>query len=351
MPRLFVLNGPDLGKIHSFDGSVRLGRTSQCDVIVQGPSISRVHAELSLAGGAWILTDMNSSNGVHLGSVRAKRFELADGDVFRLGKIELRFRVEDAAVEEAIEFADDSSPEPASAAPPAPEAPPASTQPSAPATPPSAPESSEPRAAAPEPPAAVEADAIASEPAPALGEERPQTDERSHSVEPVQFQEPAPEMGGELRDDDEFFIEEEIDLGSAPHGAVAPRSASPPPPTPPRSAATAAAQTSLGAGGHAPHPDQGGQRRRDLQSAARRRTAEVTDRREREILQFSTHRSESSAMTSDLSQHPVWVRVLAVTLALGVSATIFYYAFRGASSLRGETGIDLDPGVGLEDEY
>jgi hypothetical protein len=49
-------------------------------------------------------------------------------------------------------------------------------------------------------------------------------------------------------------------------------------------------------------------------------------------------------MTSDLSQHPVWVRALAVTLALGVSATIFYYAFRGASSLRGQ------PELVLEDE-
>ena len=93
------------------------------------------------------------------------------------------------------------------------------------------------------------------------------------------------------------------------------------------------------------------ERRRELKSAARGRTAEVSDRREREILQFSTHRAEATAMTSDLSQHPIWVRAVVFLLVLGVSAALFWFAFRGTSSLRGEGGIELDPGVEFEDEY
>ena len=84
MPRIFVLSGPDLGKTYSFDGEVRLGRTSDCEVVVRDASVSRVHAKLSPGGDEWVLEDLDSSNGIHLGSVRAKRFELTDGDVFKL---------------------------------------------------------------------------------------------------------------------------------------------------------------------------------------------------------------------------------------------------------------------------
>ena len=276
MPRLFVLTGPDLGKIHSFEGQVRLGRTSECDVIVHGPSISRVHAQLTPEDDAWVLVDLDSSNGVYLGSIRAKRFELSDGDVFRLGKIELRFRMEvEPVVPDSVE--------------------------QAPAPPPAPPE-----------------------PAPA----------------PAELEDEEPE-------DDELFLEEDIDLGEASDAGSAHQAPTSPPPSP----VTPAPQLDLGVGGAPPRSEDDEERRRVLQAAARGRTADVTDRREREIIQFSSHRSESSAMTSDLSQHPLWVRLLAVLLALGVSAAVFWFAFRGASSLRGETGIDLDPGVEFEDEY
>ena len=110
-------------------------------------------------------------------------------------------------------------------------------------------------------------------------------------------------------------------------------------------------EVGLGVGGSATSSRISDERREELRSAARGRTAEISDRREREILQFSTHRSEATAMTSDLSQHPVWVRAVVFLLVLGVSAVLFWFAFQGTSSLRGETGIELDPGVEFEDEY
>ena len=282
MPRLFVLTGPDLGKIHSFEGQIRLGRASDCEFTVHGPSISRVHAQLTPEGDAWVLVDLDSSNGIHLGSIRAKRFELSDGDVFRLGKVELRFRMADAE--------------------------------------PVVPDSVE-QAAAP-PPAPLEPAPVESTPAPA-------------------------ELEDEEPEDDELFLEEDIDLGEASDAGGAHQAPTSPPPSP----VTPAPQLDLGIGGAPPRSEENEERRRVLQAAARGRTADVTDRREREILQFSSYRSESSAMTSDLSQHPLWVRILAVLLALGVSAALFWFAFRGASSLRGAPEIELDPGVELEDEY
>jgi len=275
MPRLFILSGPDIGKTYSFDGEVCLGRTSDCEVVVRDASVSRVHAKLSPGGDAWVLEDLDSSNGIQLGSVRAKRFELSDGDVFKLGKIELRFRGDGVATPEEAPVEATPAPQPA--------------------------------------------------PAP---------------VEPPSAQgQPVDEEDGEL------FLEEDIDLGSS-ETHQAPASVAPP-----ESVKAPAPELSLGVGGGAPRSKMSDERREDLQSAARRRTAEVTDRREREVLQFSTHRSEATAMTSDLSQHPVWVRAVVFLLVLGVSASLFWLAFRGTSSLRGENGIELDPGVELEDEY
>jgi predicted component of type VI protein secretion system len=280
MPRIFILSGPDLGKTYSFAGEVRLGRTSDCEVVVRDASISRVHAKLSPDGDAWVLEDLDSSNGIHLGSVRAKRFELTDGDVFKLGKIELRFRADEATASPAAPVEAAPAPSPAPVEPPP-----------APITPP-----------------------------PAL---TPPTDD----------------------EEDELFLEEDIDLGTSNESPAAP--VTPPPP------ATPAPELKLGVGGAAPRPKSkiSDERRRELQSAARGRTAEVTDRREREVLQFSTHRSEATAMTSDLSQHPIWVRALVFLLVLGVSAALFWFAFKGTSSLTSSDEIELDPGVEFEDEY
>lgn len=262
MPRLFVLSGPDLGQTHIFTEKVRLGRAPSCEVVVRGSSISRAHAELSPEGDVWVIVDLDSSNGVRKGSVRAKRFELSDGDIFKLGDVELRFRHEDAESDGAAPAA--SEPEPAPAAP-----------------------------------------------------------------EPVV---PDPE-------DDEVVLEEDIDLGEDIKSIA---------PSPPESApSTESAEDRAGAEEKlsALRRRQAGVEPRgatERRARSSRRSAEVTDRRDREILQFSNHRSDSTAFTSDLSQQPLWVRALAVLLALGVSAAVFWAAFRGASSLSGGDEIELE---------
>jgi predicted component of type VI protein secretion system len=94
MPRLYVLSGPDIGATHDVEGTVVLGRARDIGVPVRGKSISRRHAELRLAGGRWVLRDLGSANGTWLGPRRLKDDEwLEDGDEFRLGEIELRFRL------------------------------------------------------------------------------------------------------------------------------------------------------------------------------------------------------------------------------------------------------------------
>lgn len=93
MPTLFVLSGPLIGRSFEVAGEVLVGRTPECDVPLAAPSISRRHARLAPEGGTWVLHDLDSRNGIFSGELRVQRLELSDGDVFRLGDVELRFRL------------------------------------------------------------------------------------------------------------------------------------------------------------------------------------------------------------------------------------------------------------------
>jgi len=114
--RLYVLAGPDLARSFALGQRAVLGRSDECDVVLRDRSISRKHARIVYESERWFVEDQGSTNGVTKDGQRGQRFELADGDEFRLGDLPLRFKLE-AVVEGAdIEF--DLSPRPA-AAPPA----------------------------------------------------------------------------------------------------------------------------------------------------------------------------------------------------------------------------------------
>jgi pilus assembly protein CpaF len=67
-----------------------IGRSSNCDVVITDPTVSRRHARLILREGRWILQDLASTNGSHLNGRRVGRCELRPGDELYLGDIGLR---------------------------------------------------------------------------------------------------------------------------------------------------------------------------------------------------------------------------------------------------------------------
>jgi len=96
MPRLFVLSGDDLGRTFDFEGPVVLGRGPEASVRLRTTSVSRAHArvEPDPDGRGWRIVDLGSSNGITLGFQRTKSAPLPDGVVFKLGDLEMRFRLE-----------------------------------------------------------------------------------------------------------------------------------------------------------------------------------------------------------------------------------------------------------------
>jgi pSer/pThr/pTyr-binding forkhead associated (FHA) protein len=73
-------------------GGVTLGRSRECDVMLDDPNVSRTHAELRPRGGSWVLTDLGSTNG---SSVNGQRIDaptvVKPGDEIELGTSVMKF--------------------------------------------------------------------------------------------------------------------------------------------------------------------------------------------------------------------------------------------------------------------
>lgn len=74
---------------------VILGRSRQCDVVLEDPNVSRQHAEIRPRGGSWVLTDLGSTNGSRINGRPVERSEvIRPGDEIELGSTQLRFELE-----------------------------------------------------------------------------------------------------------------------------------------------------------------------------------------------------------------------------------------------------------------
>jgi hypothetical protein len=74
---------------------VKIGRSRECDVVLNDPNVSRKHAEVRPRGGSWIVTDLGSTNGV---SVNGRRIEgpqvIKAGDRIEIGTSSIDFELE-----------------------------------------------------------------------------------------------------------------------------------------------------------------------------------------------------------------------------------------------------------------
>ena len=76
------------------DGAT-IGRSRQCDIVLEDPNISRQHAEIRPRGGSWVVSDLGSTNGVCLNGRRIEAPEVVrPGDEIELGTSVIRFGLE-----------------------------------------------------------------------------------------------------------------------------------------------------------------------------------------------------------------------------------------------------------------
>src|SRR4051812_21239747 len=92
--RLVMVAGPTVGAEFPLtqDRPLLVGRGEECDVSINHPSVSRVHAEIQpLGDGRYEIVDRESANGVRVNGVELPRTLMDARDVIELGDVILKF--------------------------------------------------------------------------------------------------------------------------------------------------------------------------------------------------------------------------------------------------------------------
>jgi diguanylate cyclase (GGDEF)-like protein len=73
------------------DTALVLGRSSDCDIVLNDEAASRRHAMIERRGDGYYVQDLNSTNGLSVNNVRVAQARLSDGDNLRIGNHIFRF--------------------------------------------------------------------------------------------------------------------------------------------------------------------------------------------------------------------------------------------------------------------
>src|SRR5687767_3344312 len=91
--QLTIAQGKEAGREFVFEQpSVVIGRSTDCDVVLYDPGVSRRHARIFAEGAGFYVEDMGSSNGTKVNGqlIKAKQ-SLSDGDAVTLGPVIFNF--------------------------------------------------------------------------------------------------------------------------------------------------------------------------------------------------------------------------------------------------------------------
>ncbi len=94
LKRFLLPTNPGLGAVFELIGPRSyVGRSIASDIRITHPTISRLHGVLYCIGGATIVEDARSTNGIYVNGRRVDQSVLKDGDVLAFGSVEFSFRV------------------------------------------------------------------------------------------------------------------------------------------------------------------------------------------------------------------------------------------------------------------
>jgi hypothetical protein len=77
--------------VYAIEGASRIGRSDDCEIVLNDPSVSRTHAVVEIAGGGATVRDLGSTNGTFANGLRIERHQLQDGDELQFGNTRMRF--------------------------------------------------------------------------------------------------------------------------------------------------------------------------------------------------------------------------------------------------------------------
>lgn len=90
---LVIARGPQAGAAIPVTGTLlTVGRSRDCDITLDAPTVSRLHAQIHHDGERYTITDSGSLNGTYLNHAPVDRAELTDGDEVWIGTFRFTFR-------------------------------------------------------------------------------------------------------------------------------------------------------------------------------------------------------------------------------------------------------------------
>jgi hypothetical protein len=85
------------GRSYDLAGTVAVGRSEECGVVLDDPNVSRRHAEFRPRGADWHVVDLGSTNGVKVNGRVVGSSRLRDGDRITLGTTTAIFSLDDGS--------------------------------------------------------------------------------------------------------------------------------------------------------------------------------------------------------------------------------------------------------------
>lgn len=79
--------------VYEVQEKARIGRKAECEITIEDPTVSGVHAELVFENENWFIYDRNSTNGIRVNGAKSTREQLQDGSVVAIGTHEFQFTV------------------------------------------------------------------------------------------------------------------------------------------------------------------------------------------------------------------------------------------------------------------
>ncbi len=102
VPLLQVVSGPLAGRVYKVDREVMIiGRSPECDLVLEPKSVSRRHAALVHRNGEYLLKDIGSTRGTYVNGLRLTQpVVLKNGNIVQIGEVQLSFKAQAVQIEE-----------------------------------------------------------------------------------------------------------------------------------------------------------------------------------------------------------------------------------------------------------
>lgn len=110
MPRFTVFRSGRIERsLALLSDEIAIGRMAGADLELPQPSVSRRHARIRREGGAHVLEDLGSVNGILVDGSRVRRWVLRPGDRFRIEDFEIVFEPPEELYQQGLERSADAS--------------------------------------------------------------------------------------------------------------------------------------------------------------------------------------------------------------------------------------------------